>query len=245
VESFPWPRATDFDFIIYERAARYLPPGMKIITTTGHLFTTAWQMMGFEAFCVKLIEDLEMVQRIIDIMGERTLDLLEHILAHECVGAVCTSDDIAYTSGPMISPGMLRKIFFPWLKKTAEVVHAYGRPLIYHTDGDLTKVLPDIVEAGVDVFHPVEPKCMDIVAIKHAYGDRLALIGNVDLGYTLTMGTPDEVREEVKYLIKNVAPGGGYLIGSANSITNYVPMKNYQALLEAVRDFGKYPISIA
>jgi uroporphyrinogen decarboxylase len=96
----------------------------------------------------------------------------------------------------------------------------------------------------VDVLHPIEPKCMDIVAVKKEFGDRIALMGNVYLGYTLTRGTPAEVRAEVKFLIQNVAPGGGYLLSSANSITNYVPLENYQALLDATREYGRYPISI-
>ena len=243
-ERFPWPTADQIDYSIYESVARQLPPGMKAVTTFGHLFTTTWQLMGFEAFCIATIEEPELIQSMMDHLGEETIRMLERVLAFDCVGAVCIQDDIAYTSGPMISPKQLRKIFFPWLKRTAEIAHAYGRPLIFHSDGDVSSVLPDIVGAGVDALHPIEPKCMDIVAVKRDYGDRLALIGNVDLGYTLTRGTPQEVAEEVKFLIKNVAPGGGYMLSSANSITNYVPIENYRALLKTTLEFGRYPISL-
>lgn len=82
---------------------------------------------------------------------------------------------------------------------------------------------------------------MDIVKVKAEYGDRLALIGNLDLGYTLTRGTPQEVRDEVRYLIKHVAQGGGFLLGSANSVTNYVPLENYRAMLEATSEYGNFP----
>lgn len=245
VHNFPWPTPDQFDFTIYERARRHLPPGMRVINTTGHIFTAAWQLMGFETFCLALMEDPALVEKIIAIMGAGTLDLLDLILAQDCVGAVCISDDIAYTSGLMISPAILRRIFFPWVKKIADKVHAYGRPLLYHTDGDVGKVIPDIIAAGVDLLHPIEPKCMDIVEIKKQYGDRIALMGNLDLGYTLTRGTPDEVRAEVRCLMKNVAPGGGYIISSANSVTNYVPLENYRAMLEAAAEFGSYPIRLS
>jgi uroporphyrinogen decarboxylase len=244
VEQFPWPKASELDYTIYDEVKRQMPDGMQAVTTFGHLFTSAWQLMGFENFCVALIEDPDLVQNIIDRLGGETMLLLENVLAHDCVGAICIQDDIAYTSGPMISPRLLRKIFFPWLKRVADIAHAYNRPLLFHSDGDVSKVMEDIVAAGVDLLHPIEPKCMDIVAIKKAYGDRLALMGNVDLGYTLTRGTPDEVRQEVKHLIENVAPGGGYLLSSANSITNYVPLENYKAMLDATREFGRYPISL-
>ena len=85
---------------------------------------------------------------------------------------------------------------------------------------------------------------MDIVTIKREFGDRLALMGNVDLGYTLTRGTAEEIEEEVKFLIKHIAPGGGFLLGSCNSITNYVPLQNFEALLKATWDHGRYPIHL-
>ncbi len=84
---------------------------------------------------------------------------------------------------------------------------------------------------------------MNITEVKKTYGDRIALIGNVDLGYILTRGTPQEVRDEVRSLIMRLGPGGGYLMSSANSITNYVPLENYKALLEATFEYGRYPIS--
>jgi len=244
VERFPWPSAAEIDYTIYDQITRLLPDGMKAVTTFGHLFTAAWQLMGFENFCITLMEDPDLAQNIIDRLGQETLLLLEQVLKFDCVGAVCIQDDIAYTSGPMVSPKLLRQIFFPWLKRVCDLAHAYNRPLLFHSDGDVSRVLDDVVAAGVDLMHPIEPKCMDIAAVKSKYGDRLALMGNVDLGYTLTRGTPEEVRLEVRTLIQKVAPGGGYLLSSANSITNYVPLENYQAMLSAAREFGRYPISV-
>ena len=243
-ERFVWPQADWFDYSPYEEVRRYLPPGMKVVASLGHIFTTAWQLMGFEHFCLSLHEDPGLVRDIIDQLGRETLASLERILSHESVGAVWLQDDIAYTNGLVIPPARLRELFFPWLNEAAALCHARGRPLLYHSDGDLRQVLPDIVAAGVDALHPIEPKCMDIVAVKREYGDRLALVGNLDLGYTLTRGTPQEVREEVRFLIKHVAPGGGYLLGSANSITNYVPLENLKAMLAATLDYGRYPIAL-
>lgn len=242
VTSFPWPRADSLDYSVYKEISPLLPKGMKVVVTFGHLFTTAWQLMGFEDFCIALLDDLALVKNIIDRLGEESLRLMERVLSHDCVGAMWLQDDIAYTNGLMVSPKILRQIFFPWMKRAADICHTYGRPFLFHSDGLLNSVMLDIIEAGVDALHPIEPKCMDIVEVKRQYGDRLALVGNLDLGYTLTRGTPDEVREEVLHLVKNVAPGGGYLLGSANSVTNYVPLKNYQAMLAATFDYGVYPI---
>jgi uroporphyrinogen decarboxylase len=244
VEKFPWPTAEQVDFSIYPQIKPILPPEMKLLVTFGHIYTMAMQLMGFETFCVKLIEDPPLVKNIIDRLGKESMRLLEKILSFTEVGAVCIQDDIAYTSGLMISPRSLRKIFFPWLTRAAEISHSHGRPLIYHSDGKVDEVLPDIIAAGVDALHPIEPKCMNIAEVKKSFGHQIALIGNVDLGYVLTRGTPQEVRQAVRTLIKQLGPGGGYLMSSANSVTNYVPLANYQAMLEATFEYGTYPISL-
>ncbi len=244
IQRFGWPRAEDVDLSVYERLPSALPPSMKAVVTIGHVFTGAWQLMGFESFCVSLIDDPDLVLEITDRLGGETLRLLDRVLAHEVVGAICLQDDIAYTNGLMVSLPMLRRIFFPWLTTAVERVHRAGRPVFLHSDGDVLQAIPDLLRCGIDGLHPIEPKCMDIAAVKRQYGDRLALLGNLDLGYTMTRGTPAEVRQAVRELMRDVAPGGGYLLGSANSITNYVPLENFRAMLAAGREFGRYPISL-
>jgi len=244
VERFPWPRAADLDYSNLEQIGAFLPPGMKVIATFGHIFTAAWQLMGFQNFCLALHDDLPLVKEIIRRIGVECLQQAERLLSIPTIGALCFQDDIAYTSGPIISRQMLGELFFPWLAELAALCHARSRPLIYHSDGNLTSLLPDIVACGVDCFQAIEPKCMDIVAVKREYGGRLALMGNLDLGYTLTRGSPQEVAEAVKFLLRHVAPGGGLLIGSSNSITNYVPLENFKAMMQTVIEFGRYPISV-
>ena len=89
----------------------------------------------------------------------------------------------------------------------------------------------------------IEPKAMDIAYVKKKWGHQLCLIGNIDLGYTLTLGTPQDVEEEVRQRLREVAPGGGYCIGSSNSVTDFVPLQNYNAMRDAVFRYGAYPIT--
>ena len=244
LERYPWPKAEQLDYTNLETIGRYLPANMKLIVTFGHIFTAAWQLTGFENFCLMLYDDFPLVKEILKRIGDEVLKQVDKILSIDTVGAMCFQDDIAYNSGPMISIQLLREIFFPWLAEIADVCHARGRPLIYHTDGNATLLLPDIIQAGADALQALEPASMDIVAVKREYGDRLALMGNLDLGYTLTRGTPKEVEEAVKYLLKHVAPGGGFLLGSSNSITNYVPLENFKTVLKTTYEFGRYPITL-
>jgi uroporphyrinogen decarboxylase len=123
------------------------------------------------------------------------------------------------------------------------VAHAKGRLVVYHSDGALQEVMEDIIACGFDGLNPIEPKAMEINTIKRAYGSRISIIGNIDLGYTLTRGTPEEVREEVRQRIHDLAPGGGYAVASSNSVPEYVPLANFNAMREATFEYGRYPIS--
>ncbi len=96
----------------------------------------------------------------------------------------------------------------------------------------------------MDALQPIEPKAMDIRELKKQYSDRLCLIGNLDLEYTLTRGTPEEVVATTKGLIRDLATSGGYCVGSGNSVPAYVPFENYLAMVETTLKYGKYPIQI-
>jgi uroporphyrinogen decarboxylase len=242
--AFPWVTPDDFDYSPFEDASKRLVPGTKIAAMLGYIFVAVWQLMGFERFCMGLVQDPDLVQKLFEKAGGIQIGVLERMLQFDSVGVVIHSDDIAYSEALMISPQHLRQYFFPWLKRVAEVCHAHDVPLIYHSDGKLDEVLDDLVECGVDGLHPIEPKAMDIVQLKQDYGGRLALLGNVDLSYTLTRGTPEEVAAEVIHLLHTVAPGGGYCLGSGNCIPAYVPFENYQALRQTCIDYGDYPISL-
>jgi uroporphyrinogen decarboxylase len=116
-------------------------------------------------------------------------------------------------------------------------------PWVFHSDGDLNLVFEDLLTLGMDGINPFEPPIMDIAAIKKKYGQKICLWGNIDLVYTLTMGTPEEVDEEVRQRIREIGPGGGYICASANSITPYCKKENIYAMLNAIKKYGAYPIN--
>jgi uroporphyrinogen decarboxylase len=160
------------------------------------------------------------------------------------VFAIWYGDDLGYTEGLLASPSILRSHLFPWMEELASIAHEAGMPFILHSDGKLWQILDDLVALGLDALHPIEPKAMDINEVKRRYGHRLALFGNIDLSYTLTRGTPEEVRAEVRQRIRDLAPGGGYAVGSGNSIAHYVLLENYNAMREATFEYGVYPIRV-
>jgi uroporphyrinogen decarboxylase len=150
------------------------------------------------------------------------------------------ADDVAFKTGPMMSPEHFRKIILPHLKTAVKNITI---PWVYHSDGNLLPIMEDWLSLGQSGIHPVEPLAMDIRFVKKAYGDRVCVCGNVDVNL-LGMGTEQQVVNEVKGLIRDLAPGGGYMVSSGNSVPAYAKPENALAMGRAVRKYGKYPISI-
>jgi len=244
-ETYPWMDVEDVDFSIFGTANKVLPEGMKIIGHQGDIFTQAWVLMGFETFSYAMVEQPELVAAVTNKAGEIICSMFEVIAEQDNIGALWISDDIAYTEGLMVSPAFLREHVFPWFKRIGNIARSLGVPYMYHSDGDLWQVMPDLIDdIGFNALQPIEPKAMDIRELKQKIGDRVCLIGNLDLGYTLTRGTPEEVVEETKQRIRDIGPGGGYCVGSSNTVPYYVPVGNYRAMVEATLEFGTYPIAI-
>ena len=245
LERFPWPEPHEFDNAqAFHEIAACLRPGMKIIAYQGHIFTPVWEMMGFEAFCFALREDPALVGALFERVGTIQTAIFQRVIDFPAVAAVWWPDDIAYTGGLMLAPTVFRQYLFPWLRRMGDVCAARGLPWIFHSDGDLRQVIEDLIGCGFNALHPIEPKAMDIVALKRRYAGRLCLMGNLDLAYPLSLGTPDEVAAEVKRLLREVAPGGGYCLGSGNSVPEYVPVANYQAMRKTCLEYGRYPIGV-
>jgi uroporphyrinogen decarboxylase len=125
----------------------------------------------------------------------------------------------------------------------AQQTHAKDRIYIMHSDGDLTRLMPDLIEVGVDVLQPIDPSCMDIVKIKQEFGDRICLVGNVP-NELLRSGTPEQVQEYTLNLLRNCARGGGYCVGSGNSVPDWAKFDNFMAMRDTALKYGAYPISL-
>ncbi len=196
--------------------------------------------MGWMGFSIALAENVQLVETIFDRYIEWNCELVEKLqpLGFDFLVAY---DDIAYNSGPMFSPQVLRELFLPRLKRLADV---FTIPWVYHSDGDLSRIFDDLLTLGMDGMNPFQPPLMDIEKYKKEYGDRICIWGNVDLVYTLSQGTTAEVDAEVKQRIKKLAPGGGYILSSANSITDFCRPENVLAMVNARNKYGTYPIKL-
>ena len=150
------------------------------------------------------------------------------------IGAVWYGDDIAYKGGLMVSPATLREYVFPWMAEMIRESKKRGLPFIYHSDGNLWQAMDDLINLGINALYPIELLAMDIRKVKQKYGHRLCLTGNIDIGYTLSLGRRLEVISETKQRFRDIGPEGGYCLRSSNSILDQIPLENYKMMLKAI-----------
>ena len=243
-ESYPWPEiGGDLLDNVFEME-RLLPDGMKILLAAGGgiLENVVW-LMGYMPFSYALYEDEQLIWDMFEKIGVNTTSILSRALAkadRKKIGAVVQGDDMGYNKGTMLSPELMRKFVFPWTKKLVDLAHSYDLPYILHSCGNLSEVMDDLIDyAGIDAKHSYEDKIMPVGAFKRKYGNRIAVLGGVDMNFLCTR-SEEEVREYVSKILEECMPGGGYALGSGNTLANYVPIKNIHAMYETGRQKGIY-----
>lgn len=213
-----------------------------IIFLTHDAFEFSHYLRGMDNLLIDYIENPNLVHRLAEIVigykkriAERAID--------EGADIILTGDDYAYKTAPIMSPEAFKEFVLPYLQEMVNLAKSKGVPFIKHTDGNILPIIDMIVDSGIDALDPLEPIAgMDIGMIKEKYGNRIALIGNIDCTQLLTYGTEDEVVEAVKETIAKAGIGGGYILASSNSIHPGVNPANYKAMLGAVREWGTYPL---
>ena len=189
--------------------------------------------MGMEAIAYSLADEDGLLQSVVEMYTDWSRRLLKNLCELD-FDFVWAFDDISYTTGLMFSPDVFRNFFKQPMKKTASAISV---PWIFHSDGDYSAVLDDIIDIGASAIHPIEKESMDYLWLKEKYGKKLCLVGNIDIDYTLSKGTPQEVDAEVKQRISELGPGGGYIICDSNSVPNFCKAKNIIAMSEAVHKY--------
>jgi uroporphyrinogen decarboxylase len=236
-ERYPWPDPSQAGTEALEWYSEHLPEDMCIIGSGGfahfaeHL---AW-LMGYETLCYALYDRRDLVEAI----AERLLGIYQvacrRILEFDRVKIMWGSDDMGYRSGPLISPEDLRELVLPGHALMARMSHEAGRPYVLHSCGKLDSIMPDLVdEVGIDAKHSFEDTIESVIDFKKQYHGRVAAIGGIDLDF-LCRNDEAAVRRRVRHTLEECMPGGGYCLGTGNSVANYVPLENYLAMLDEGR----------
>ncbi|MHB1006389.1 MAG: uroporphyrinogen decarboxylase family protein [Chloroflexota bacterium] len=206
--------------------------------------TFAWRTtIGMDAYLMRMIEEPAFVAKAEQLYLKRALPLIE-AMCDAGVDAIVECSDYCGNQGPIMGPGFFRQFILPSLREMVRVTHAHGKYFLKHTDGNTWSILDDMIAAGIDAWQGIQPSIgMDLRLLKEKYAGKLCLFGGVN-NETLIAGTPAEVVEEVKYAFKHAAPGGGYVLASANTLQPGTKYENYMAMLDAGRQYGGYPIRL-
>ena len=156
------------------------------------------------------------------------------------LGALRMGDDMGYKTGTLISPNHLREYVLPWQKRVGEVAHSNGKPFVLHSCGNLSEIMEDLInDVQINAIHSFQDIIYPVTEAKERYGNRIAILGGVDVEI-LCNGTIPEVEDYTHNVLTKCMQGGGYALGSGNSITNYMNLDNYQAMLNIGKKFGSY-----
>ncbi|MHC4480293.1 MAG: uroporphyrinogen decarboxylase family protein [Planctomycetota bacterium] len=239
-EAYPWPDPAAPSTASLEWYEENLPDDMCVIGSGGfgHFCEYLCWLMGYETLCYALYDQRDLVAAISRRLTELFRVCVPRMLQFERVKAIWGTDDMGFRTGTLISPKDLREFVLPGHRLMAEMAHAAGRPYLLHSCGNLSAIMGDLIqEVGIDAKHSFEDTIEDVVETKRRYGSRIALLGGIDVDFLCRAGE-GEVRRRVRRSLEACMPGGGFCLGSGNTVANYVPIDNYLAMLDEGRRFA-------
>ena len=238
-DAYPWPDMSRIDYSPLDRVEPLIPEKMKGIASSSGVLENVMWLLGYEGVSALLFEDEGLVRDMFEAVGSRIAEYLGRCGAHPAVGAVVMGDDLGFKTQTLLSPTTYRQFLFPWHARVVEAIHASGKPAILHACGNRLEIMEDIIDCGWDAVHSFEDAIEPVWEAKERWGDRIALLGGFDVDKISRMA-PDEVRLHTRALIERCAPGGGWALGTGNSVANYIPVENFLVMIDEGHRAGVY-----
>lgn len=250
-KKFPWPDPTNRDFDEMAQIAQrlYEETDKAIIVRgfgAGFLEVYQW-LFGYEDAFVNLVADQALVDYVMDKILEAKIAYTEALLPK--VGQYCqiyfAGDDWGHQGGPALRPEMIDRFLVPRHKQHHRIVKQLAPhiKIFFHTCGSVYKVMDGLIETGIDILNPVQVSAADMgdtARLKREFGDAISFWGAIDTQNVLPHGTTQQVKDEVRRRLDDLAPGGGYVLGAVHNIQDDVPPENTMAMIEALDEYGWY-----
>jgi uroporphyrinogen decarboxylase len=234
-EAFPWPEVEDISIDLFDIMAGNLSPGMMIHAMHMGIFEDLRDLMGFETLAYASMDDPELVSDIVGKLSMLAEAAIDKAAAHPAVGMIMYADDMGFRTSTMFSPAFFRQFIMPGQKRCVEACHRHNKPFILHSCGQIDELMEDLIEeVGIDGLHSFEDVIEPVESIYERYGDRISILGGVDVGL-LSAGTPQQVRDRVREILNVCGRKGGFALGSGNSVPNYARIENYYAMIDETR----------
>lgn len=236
IKTFPWPSPDDYDYAALARRAAWYPDRAVGCGYTAVFF---WHnnLRGLERSLLDPLEKPDFTQYLVERLSEFFTEY--HRRCFEATrGLVHTTqvtDDFGAQHGLMISPRTFDRFYREAMQRAIDLAHSYDILVFHHDDGDCRKLLPRLVEMGIQVLNPIQWRCgdWDLAALKAEFGNRICFHSAVDNQQTLPFGTPEDVRKEVKYLMQTLGSDGtGFIVAPCHNLQPVTPIENILALYE-------------
>lgn len=244
VEAYEWPKIEWFDFsCAREKLQQASWGGTKAVEIgpVGTVFESSWQMMGLENFMMNLIIAPEVCEAIVKHVADFYIQFYTKVLdeAGDLVDVVFCGDDLGTQSSLLMKPDTYREIIKPHQKRVFDVIHKYGKKVMYHSCGAVAPMIPDLIDAGVDILEALQfsAKGMDPRELKDKYGDKLCFHGGINVQTTLPYGTVEDVIKEVEERIEILGKNGGYILAPSHAIQAGTPPENIIAMMETAKNY--------
>jgi uroporphyrinogen decarboxylase len=241
VERFPWPDADDWDYTGLRAQCKEWPE-YPILAGTSEPFYLYSRLRGMEQALADVVEAPEIAEAILGRIFQLDQRVFQRILEQVAgrIDLVYVAEDLGTQESLLMSPKMFRQFLKPRMKRLIDLAHSYGVRVMHHDDGAIRPLIPDLIEAGIDILNPVQWRCrgMDREGLARDFGRALIFHGGIDNQQTLPFGTPQDVRRQVADNIRIFREAKGYIVAPCHNIQANTPTANIVALYEAVRDFG-------
>lgn len=206
------------------------------------VFENTWQPMGFDRFVVAVRKERAFVEKMIAFLTDLYCVEVEAMADAGLPGMIYT-DDLGHRSGPLLNPRLIADLFGDPYRRIVETAHSQGMKIAVHSCGNVTSLLPFFADCGFDAVHPIEPTAgMTLAEAKEMVGDRMCLIGNLDVTHILVDASREEVFEAVRLAVRDAAPGGGFILAPDHSHPG-ISVQRLRWMVEAAREYGAYPVT--
>ena len=254
LDSYPgWPDMSDPSRIAHVRecASRLADENQYAILATPWLlfpFERAIAMQGMEAFLMNMVRSPDFARTLVERIAVYCKQLMERFLKElgDNVDIIKIGDDLGTQNSLIISPKMYREILKPIHADFISFIKARTKAkVLFHSCGDIAPLIEDFIEIGVDILNPIQTsgQCMsDLPSLKKRFGKNIVFCGGIDAHRILPFGTVEDVREEVRRVMEILGPGGGCMISAVHTVMDVVPPENVLAMVDAVEEFGHYPL---
>ncbi len=198
------------------------------------LFERSWVLRGFENVLMDVVANYEFYEELLDRLLAHQMEILDRLLLLP-VDGIWFFDDWGFQQGILIGADRWRKLFKPRYEKLYRRTHEAGKYVLSHCCGGIEKILPDVIEIGLDVYQSVQPEAKNNnpYDLKQKFGDKITFWGGLGSQNMIPFGTPDEIKAEVRHLCREMSKGGGYILGPAKEIQPETPNENIAAVVDA------------